>query len=320
MPGIDFRGGKPLNYALGRGRLLIQGDAAYFVAGVEQAPSALGYRDVGNVTAFTVSQESETKEHRSFLTGLANTDLELAVSNKMTLAFQCDEISATNLARFLSGDAIGTDVGLPLANAAAIVSTTFGGVENYYQDLTGTEPFFDVWYAITLGFPALGEVRAIDFESQASQAIAVHKNPTNRTTGGTLLAEGTHYELDRKMGLIRFKLGALALGDSFRVGWAAPTVAKSVTSGIDDSLFAIRPLTGSGKTVRMMFLAENPNDSNMPSAVEFWSVKLRPEGEAAFIGDDWMTLGFTGAVQSVSSYPADASPYGRILGRKSFST
>lgn len=321
MAGIDFRGGKPQNYALGRGRLYLQGDALFTDStGAELTPNAFGYRDVGNVTAFTITQESETKEHRSFLSGLANTDLELAVSNKMSIAFQCDEINAVNLARFLSGDVVGQAVGSPIGNAAAVVSTLIPGAENYYLDFSLTEPLLDLWYPITLTLPVLGEVRAIDFESQASQAITVHRNPSNRTTGGTLLVEGVGYELNRKMGLIRFLSGAgWALGDSVRVGWAAPTVAKSGTLGVDDSLFAIRPLQNSGKTVKVMFISENPNDGDIPMCVEFWSVKLRPEGEAALIGDDWMTLGFTGAVQSVTSFPAGGNQYGRILGRPSFS-
>lgn len=323
-----YRGGLPTNYAIGRGRLLIGNDASFFSGGSEYTVSD-AYRDVGNCTAFSLSQESETKEHTSYLSGAATRDLEVPISTKVSVSFQLDEASMANLARFLSGEVWNTantaDLLAAVANAAAIVSTLVSGAENYYVDTNTTDFIYDLWYQISLNLGS-GPITAVDFEAQASQAITVHKNPTNRTTGGTLMTEGTDYEIDRKSGMIRFFRNSptgLSRGDSFRVGWAAPTVAKNPDSGVvgvDDSLTAIKILTNSGKTVPIRFIGENPNNANLVDILDLWAVKLRPDGELQLIGDDWLTMGFTGALQAITNPPPYSSEYGRLMRRSSYST
>lgn len=319
-----YRGGLPTNYAIGRGRLLIGNDASLFSGGSEYTVSD-AYRDVGNCTAFSLTQESETKEHTSYLSGVATRDLEVPISTKMNVSFQLDEASMVNLARFLSGDVWNTVNAAYVTNAAAVVSTIIGGSENYYVDTNTTDFLYDLWYQLSLNLGA-GPVAAVDFEAQASQAITVHKNPTNRNSGGTLLAEGTDYEIDRKAGMIRFFTNGLAgiqRGDSFRVGWAAPTVAKNPDSGIagvDDALTVVKILTNSGKTVPIRFIGENPNNAGLVDILDLWAVKLRPDGELQLIGDDWQTMGFTGALQAITNPPPNSSEYGRLMRRASYST
>lgn len=320
-----YKGGRPDDYAIGRGRLLVA-DASLYVGYVEQVFQDRAYRDVGNCTAFTLTQESEVKEHTSYLSGIATRDLEVPISNKMSLSFQLDENSMANLARFLSGDMHNFENGASVLNAAAVVSTLLPGAENYLVDTSTTDFLFDLWYPITLDLGA-GPIQAIDFESQASQAITVRKNPTTRTSAdGTVLTEGTHYEIDRKAGMIRFPgyvAGGLARGDIFRVSWAAPTVAKNPNSGgagADDDLNAIQILTNSGKTVALRFIGENPNANGKIKVFDAWSVKLRPDGELSLIGDDWGTMGFTGALQAIAVAPPHSSVYGRLLERNVYST
>lgn len=73
-------------------------------------------------------------------------------------------------------------------------------------------------------------------------------------------------------------------------------------------------------TVGLKFIQENANDGDIPLMIEFWQVKLKPDGEYDGIGDDWAQLSFTGAVQSVSNPGTFGSSYGRILGRNAFKT
>lgn len=339
MPGFDTRGGKPANYTLGRGKLYLTGDGAKTASlgnASDVANSQKVWRDVGNVTAFTIAQESETKEHKSSLQGLQVIDLEVAVSQKMTISFTLDELNANNLSRFLSGKYIGldNDTGSSgLANGAAIASDDAliaSGSRNYFIDTDATDRVHDVWYDIVLSLPIIGVTNApcIDFESQANQAITVRKqDTTNIAADGTALTEGTHYELDRRMGRIRFLAvaGGLTAGDTFTVEWNAPSVAKSATPGLDDSLWVIQPLTTSSVSVGLMFILENANDGDHPTGYEFWQVKLKPDGELAGIGDDWATLNFTGVVESVAQGVGNrdvpyGSEYGRAIGRNSFST
>ena len=331
MAGFDTRGGKPSNYVLGRGKLYLSGDISRTTNLASPATeSNRVWRDLGNVTGFTVTQESETKEHRSSLQGLQVVDLEVPVSQKMSLGFVLDEVNANNMARFMSGTYVGADndnnATGGLLNGARLDSghAVFSGAENFYIDTATTDQVWDVWYDIEMTASGI-TYPCIDFEPQGTgtdeQDIDVWLTPTARTatTGGTELVEGTHYELDRKMGRIRFfdVSGSIARGDDFIVVW---TAQEGATSLVDLDLFAIQPLTTSGVTVRVKFIQENANDGDIPIAMEFWQVKLKPDGEYAGIGDDWAQLAFTGVVESVSTPDTYGSPYGRLLGRNSFKT
>lgn len=334
MPGLDLRGGKPQNLVLGRGRVLLTGDtfrSTNLNTGVPVFNTQRVWRDVGNCTAFAVSQESETKEHRSSLTGIQTIDLEVPVSQKMSLSFTCDEMNGLNIARFLSGRylSLDNDTGTTaLANAAAVDSdNALITDKNFFVDTAAADHVHDVWYDLVLDLPlfSLTNVSAVDFEPQATQPITVYKNVTDRTTigPGVQLTEGTHYEIDRRMGMIRFYsvAGGLARGDNFVVIWDAPSVAKGALPGLDDSLYVIEPQIVSGVSVGLRFILENANNSDDVMAYEFWQVKLKPDGEFAGIGDDWAQLSFTGAVESVADLPlAYGSKYGRVIGRDSFST
>lgn len=319
-----YKGGRPDDYAIGRGRLLVA-DASLYVGYVEQQIPDRVYRDVGNCTAFTISQESEVKEHTSYLSGIATRDLEVPISNKMSISFQLDEQSMANLGRFLSGDVWNFENGAVMLNAAAVDSATgaLAGSENFWVDTAVTEFVYDQWYPIALT-TLVGTVFAIDFQAQASQAIEVRRNPTTRTsTDGTVLTEGTHYEIDRKAGMIRFPApgSGLQRGDIFRVKWPQPSGgARSATPGGDDELVGINILTNSGKTVAIRFIGENPNANGLVTVFDAWSVKLRPDGELSMIGDDWGTMGFTGALQAIANPPVQSSPYGRMLRRNVYST
>ena len=336
MPGFDSRGGQPLNYTLGRGKLYLADDSSK-TTGLGTGTAANSqrvWRDVGNVTAFTVTQESETKEHKSSLQGLQVIDLEVAVSQKMTLAFTVDELNANNIARFLSGQYVGldNDTGTSgLVNGAAVASAnasviTTAADRNFFVDTDATDRVHDVWYDLTLTLLGVTNAPCVDFEAQATQAITVSKNATDNLGAGTptTLVAGTHYEIDRKMGRIRFidaGAGGLVAGNTFLVSWAAPTTAKSATPGLDDSLWVVKPLTTSGISVGLKFILENANDGDHQTAYEFWQVKVKPDGELAGIGDDWATLNFTGVVESVAAPGRPyGSEFGRVIGRNSYST
>lgn len=328
MPRNIYKGGRPDDYNIGRGRLMLADASLFSIAGTEVSMVANAYRDIGNCTNFTLSQESETKEHTSYLQGLATKDIELSISTKMSISFQVDETSMANIARFVSGDLWSTETGNTILNAAASASTLVPGSENFLVDTATTDFIFELWYPISLNAGG-GPILAFDFETQANQPITVRKNPTTRTsTDGTVLTEGTHYEIDRKAGMIRILSGGITRGDIFRVSWPQPTVVKNpgssyplgAHSGGDDELNVIPLLTNSGKTVALRFVGENPNASNLVTVFDAWAVKLRPDGEMSLIGDDWSTLGFTGALQSVANPPAQSSPYGRITRRNVYST
>ncbi len=327
---LDTRGGSPATYLLGRGKLYIGGDVNRYNGATPIAASHQNWRDVGNVTNFTITQESETKEHRSSLKGVQTIDLEVPVSQKMIVTFSLDELNLHNLTRFFSGDLLAGSLNYALFNASCIDSTTLiagvTGDPNFFVDTTVDEAVHDLWYDLELTtISYAGTYRAIDFQPNASQAIVVRKQATTRSASdGTVLTEGTHYEIDRKMGRIRFYnvAGGLTAGDTFQVRWAAPTgdATKNTTFGTDSKLYMIKLLTTSGISVPVKFISENPNNGDIQAALELFRVKLKPDGEFSGIGDDWAALTFTGALESVTNPPPGSSEYGRWIGRETYST
>lgn len=323
--GIDFIGGNPGNYVLGRGKVYLQGESAL---------QPKGWRDIGNCTAFTVNQESEKKEHQSFLTGVKTVDLEVAVSTKVNISFTLDEVANfLNLAMFFNGEAVGLPVLGNIINAAnvdseSVADAAWGGVGPVHattQNWQSLEVRRGMWYDLELKFSANvlaivgGDIfRAYNFAS--NQVFEVRKNPTTRTANdGTLLVEGTDYELDRKEGRIRL-ISGIVWNDStdlLRVGWSRPTdPAPGNPAGVDLYLDYVKILTKSSTPVAVKFVLENPNDSNKHTEFEFFKVNLNPEGDFAGIGDDWASMSFTGVASSIASPPVMASPYGRITGSR----
>lgn len=321
---IDYIGGTPGNYALGRGKIYLQG---------EIAGHPLGWRDLGNCTAFTLTQESEKKEHQSWLTGIKTVDLEVAISTKVTISFTLDEVgNLLNLAPFLSGD-VGGGLAAPSFassfNAAAcasdhINSAAWGGtgpvspgLENYWIP-SGVSA--GVWYDLNLDFAfGTGVWRAVNFDS--TQTITVRRNEADRTASLTSpLVEGTDYELDKKMGRIRFTAGT---NQSIQVKWTAPAVNRhyglATLPGQDVDLGIVKPLTNSGLTLGLKFIGENPNNG-LFTEHEYFKVKLSPDGDLALIGDDWGAMSFTGVLSTISNPPnvLGCSPYGRVTSRATF--
>lgn len=329
---LDYIGGNPGNYALGRGKIYLGGE-------VNGHP--LGWRDIGNCTAFTLTQESEKKEHLSYLSGVKTVDLEVAVSTKVTCSFTIDEVgNMLNLAPFLSGTATGYEVHpnyLANLNAAAVASDSvndaawnaaFGG-SNKGPVLLGSENVWlplspghlsGMWYDLEIAFAqGLGTHRVTNLDS--TQTVLVRRGGANRadTAGGTLLTEGIDYELDRKMGRIRFTVGSFTA--NVMIKWSAPAVNRHPAivglPGQDTGLAVVKPLTNSGLTLGLKFIGENPTNG-LFTEHEYFKVKLSPDGDLALIGDDWGAMSFTGVLSTVPTYPANASPYGRITSRSSF--
>jgi hypothetical protein len=290
---------------------------------------------VGNCTAFTVNQESEKKEHQSFLTGIKTIDLEVAISTKVNVSFTLDEVANfLNLAQFFSGEAFSYPyLGSNIINAAnvdseSVADAMWGGtgpVHATTQNFQMAAVRRSLWYDLSLKFSATvaaiagGDIfRAYNFQSD--QVFEVRKNPTTRTSNdGTLLVEGTDYTLDKKEGRIKL-LPALTwneVSDVLRVGWSRPTdPAPGSPAGLDLYLDYVKILTKSAQSVGLKFVLENPNDSDKHTEFEFFKVKLNPEGDFAGIGDDWASISFTGVASSIASPPVMASPYGRITGSR----
>lgn len=326
MAKVDFRGGNTSNYSIGRGRALYEE--------VNSAGVGLGaYRDLGNVTAFSIETTTETLPHQSSQEGLQTTDLEVTTSQTMSVTLTLDEISQNNLALFFQGVLFGSEAtgNLPAAaieNAAAAASDG-AVVTSANENFVKTGVFPDLWYPIELVISG-NNVRAYDFEQ--NQITEVKKNATGRDeTTGTALAEKTaavpngDYELDRKKGMIRFnttganKISSLGL-DSILVSWSAPAVSKGSVVGADETLSRIDMLTSSGVARNLIFIGENPADGDHPDEIHLYQVNLRPDGAYEAIGDDFQNITLTGSVEKVDPPPYGTSGFGKRVTRANYST
>lgn len=334
MVQLDFIGGRPGNYVLGRGKLYAKGD-------LPAAPSR--WRDLGNCTAFTLTQEAELKEHQSFLSGIKTIDLEVPVSSKVSLAFTIDEVANfLNLVHGLQGTAHGHAIKGDLADTpqnAAIPasddSDTWGvGIGPFVAAQVnvvkaasaGDRIDYGTWIDLEMIFTGSSYPwRAYNFKT--AQTFTVKRDTTIRDhTTGTAMVENVDYELDRKMGRIRIlstnTVSWNPASSKVTVHWTAmaspPTPAGGLL-GQDSEMMVVKPQVSSGVTVALKFIQENPNDSTaLPIEYEFFKVKITPDGEVSLIGDDWATLSFVGAASTITNYNIlMASAYGKITGRSS---
>jgi len=103
------------NYSIGKGALSV---ATWSSSG----PGA--YSAMGNCPSIEVEPTIERLEHFSSLSGLRNRDKYPIIQTAYTLTFDCDEIAAVNLAKFLLGTQSGDDI-LGLQNANQEYSLKF---------------------------------------------------------------------------------------------------------------------------------------------------------------------------------------------------
>lgn len=103
------------NYTIGKGDL-------YIAEWSSSGPGA--YSQMGNCPSIEMEPTIERLEHFSSRSGLRNRDKYPIVQTSYTLTFDCDEIAAANLAKFLLGSQSGEDI-LGLQNANQEYSLKF---------------------------------------------------------------------------------------------------------------------------------------------------------------------------------------------------
>lgn len=331
MPGTSYVGGDTTNYILGRGIVYFDGDSP--------VQYRKGLRDLGNANEFTITLESETKEHQSFLEGLKVIDQSLVLSQKMTISFTLEEANANNMALFFLGTEKGLNAtGVALPNMAGLASDNATYIDAGERNVWLTNIGLYLWYNLEITLNAgtatvLGGAawRAYDLDSTqvASNTNEIQKNPTTRVaTDGTNLRERTasfptgDYELDRKMGRIRFfpaGPGSVGPTNNIKVRWGAPAVAKSGTAGLDDLLSRVETLSKSGVKGAVVFILENANTGHKYE-LRFHQVNLRPDGDFAGIGEEVVGMKLQGVCESVTISPYNGSKYADIVTRSAFST
>ena len=277
----------PNDYIIGRGII-------YF-ASVNSSGFPLEFRDLGNAPEFSAQLESETIEHQSSRGGLKQTDKKVNVSISASITMTLDEINFDNLALFLSG---GTS---EFSQAGGGVT----GVQNVKlntPDAARPELALGRWYDLYnradmssgAAYPGnAADVRAYNLQTSGFAA---------EKTGSTALTEDTDYIVDYDMGRILL-LDTAANRTEFPLGTETMDVDFTTQA---TTIQEVAGLTNSEISGAMKFIQKNAADRSVQTEHQFHAVTLSPEGDLSLIGDEFVTMQFTGSAEAREAVDADA--------------
>ncbi len=217
-----------------------------------------GERKIGNSPEFNMTIESEELDHFSSEKGIREKDDSMTLEVTRTGSLITDNIVPENIALFFFGTSENLSITGATVTAEAIADVELG---NTYQ------------LGATLALPS--GARALDIHTVGPPAkkVIVKKASTE-------MVEGVDYTID--MDLARLTIlagGTLVEGDDITVDYKTKTQTRSrVISGSSALEGSLRFISYAPKGVK--------RDVFMP-----W-VKLTPNGEISFIGEEWQQLPF----------------------------
>lgn len=270
MSGLNATGTPSVNNLLyGRGALYF-----YTLASDLSGPGI----HLGNAPSFSVTDTVETLDHKTSLDGSSAIDKQVVTSQKVEVKFTLDEFTFDNLALFLSGD---TTV---FANGVAIAG--------FAERTLVTSVVLGRWYDIV---DSAG-VRVFNINAA---------DVTIESPNGTAKALTTDYLIDTKFGRIFIKTaadgGTIIAGNAIQCALAAKAGAGTVDQ--------VRALTQTAVSGMLKFIGLNAAQGGELVEWQSHKVTLKADGDMALIGQDWATLGLTGALEANPTLGGTASPY-----------
>ncbi|MNK62100.1 hypothetical protein D3C87_812690 [compost metagenome] len=263
MPITADLGGK--DYTLGRGKIFF--DRYPDGVAITATTQGSGERYFGNTPEFSTTSTSEDLDHFDSDSGIRTKDDSVQLSFDRTGTVVCDNISADNIALQFLGDDPSTVV---TASATAVVDSDKVGVKR------GT-------------FIQLGATTALPSGVRNVSNVLVSKVvagvPTVITPAGNI-------EVDEALGRVYIEdvatATAIADGDTLRFTYdVAATTREQVISKNKSIYGALR------------YVADNPKGTNRDFYFPY--VKLTPDGDYAFKGDDWQQMTFAVEILKKSS-------------------
>lgn len=272
MPGLNTTGApNTLDYNLGRGVI-------YFASlGSNGLPGADGFRDLGNAPEFSITIDTEDLRHQSSRDCLKFTDKRFVISQEIGMSYQLEEWNFQNISDFFSGSTETYD------NPH---DTTFDDVEITSAVVLGN------WYQLRDDNGA----RVYNLDA----AGCVYSIEDDATGTGTALVEGTDFEINEQLGLVRFlPTGSLVAGD-------APGFSITTAASTAQDLDQVNGLIRAEVTGALMFVADNAGDCGQKTEWLFHKVSLSADGDMSLISDEVGVLPFSG-VAEVNSQVSDTS-------------
>lgn len=279
MPGISTSGNPSTDdYNLGRGIV--------YASALDANDLPVGFRDLGNATAFSTEVTTEYLEHRAMRSGLTDVDRRVLTSRDTNVSFTLDEYTNfDNLALFLMGDtATHANPSVDGVTEAEWISP--GGVT-----ASSKGKWFDLFD------PAVG-VNDRLYDVKTANLTLTSTNATPVT-----LVDGTDYVLDAEMGRVQLldstEIGVIISGgEGIDLAYTADGTAKAVHE--------VRGLTQDSIRVAIKFIGANPANNDQKVEHHFHVVEINPDGATEMISDDWTTFGFSGKAIASSHVDANA--------------
>jgi len=323
------------NYTLGKGIVAFN----QFKGGTYQ-----GYRDLGNAPSLSMNVDITKLDHFSSRSGLRSKDKSVIQEVTPMLSFALDEITDKNFAMSLLGlDTEESQVAAANANTQVTVGSTLdiytqldhkkikGLTYIKYDAETSPIASSGTLTGGTSGATATIEGAYIGTASGVvvlSNVVGVFVDGEQLTDDGTgditadggvvemsasdvlvmdisaaliIYVAGTDYRVNVKSGDIMYlKSGNISTGDELDVAYA-----------VEAGIFTIINMIQTTEIIGMFkFVSDNATGANYE--LELWMVSLTPDGDMSLIGDDWLTLAFSGEMlKDESGHPSQ--PYGRMI-------
>lgn len=230
-----------------------------------------GERYFGNTTEFNVTIESESLDHFDSDSGIRTKDDSVVLEVNRTGAITTDNVSDENVQLFL------------LADKSTVTQVATPVVDEAINDIKQGR------------FYQLGKTTNNPQGVRNVSAVTVTKAPS------TTLTLNTDYTLDAALGRIYIIEGSVAATDDSDLLVDYTPAANSRTRIATNNNAS---LEGS-----LRFIAKNPKGENRDWY--FPQVVLRPQGDFALKGEDWITMGFAveiGAPSGQSAIYVDGRP------------
>jgi len=324
------------NYTLGKGTISFNRD----IDGVYQ-----GYRDLGNAPSLTLSIDISKLDHFSSRSGVKSKDKSIILEVTPTLGFTIDEITDKNFAMSLLGV---TSESTQTGDVAAETAVTVGSVLDIYTDLDHkkvkgvTYIEFDTMTSAmdvtgTLTGANSGATATIEdaYADSATAGVIVLSNVVGVFEDGEIIddggtgsasASGTVVEMAENDVLVMDLSATLIIytaGTDYMVNTISGQILYKSSGGIvatDSLTVAYEAEAGTFSTINMLqstevkgafhFVSDNATGSNYE--LELWDVTMTPDGELSLIGEEWLSLAFTGEIlKDESGHPTQ--PYGRMI-------
>lgn len=276
MPGINTTGApNTRDYLLGRGVI--------YLANLDVdtgLPDANGFRDLGNAPEFNVTVESEDLRHQNSRDCIKFTDKRFVLSQEVGLSFQLDETrNFQNLADFFAGSTEVYNNPHDTTHVDASISTSVH-LGSWYElrKADGSRVY---------NLDAAGLVYTIEMDD----------------TVDVLLVEGTDYEIDEQLGLVRFLPTATNIAEGDPAVWSITTAASG---GAIQDVDQANALTRSEVSGALLFISDNAGDCGQKVEFRFHKVSLSADGDLGMISDEVSVMNFTG-VAEINNLVADTS-------------